>query len=370
MADKETVLHFGGNKRLLPRSGSDFYPELKDLCTRAGLEGSVSLVVLHNFPDLQAKDGLHVHTPQQNGVPISWHNSDKEGLRVLLSGHNGLDKHELHKRLLGARSVPDEKDKKSMPKPPDIDAVLSKILGEEPSSQEAEPRETLVATEAKSEEVVAPTAEMETKPTWRAWTRTPSCTNKFFDNTDNTGLFLLEIAAQANQQGELSTKDCVAILRKEFGFFTVEHSDVKRRVEYNEPYGVLTRLVMQDLLMISRSSYRQLTTKAHELLGENEKGVEQLKPKEASPETPTMLVSTMLDKLTAFARRVEAAEAKRTRLCELDARRAEIAEQQRALQDELDRVVAEIEPLAVALQEPSVKADEAAYATVEMLFKE
>ena len=370
MADKETVLHFGGNKRLLPRQGSQFFPELQELCTRAGLEGSVSLTILHNFTDLQAKEGFHVHTPQQNGVPISWHNSDKEGLRVLLSGHNGLDKHELHKRLLGARSVPDEKEKKSMPKPPDIDAVLSKILGEEPSSQEAEPRETLVATEAKSEEVVAPTAEMETKPTWRARTRTPSCTNKFFDNTDNTGLFLLEMAAQANQQGELSTKDCVAILRKEFGFFTVEHSDVKRRVEYNEPYGVLTRLVMQDLLMISRSSYRQLTTKAHELLGEDEKGVEQLKPKEASPETPTMLVNTMLDKLTALARRVEAAEAKRTRLCELDARQVQIIAQQRALEVELGQVVAEMQPLVTALQDRSVKDDEAAYAAVEMLFKE
>lgn len=252
-------------------------------------------------------------------------------------------------------------------KPPPTADVLAKILGEGNSShQEAEPQETLAA-ETEPEEAAAPAVEMEVKPVLPIWTRTPSCTTKFFDNTDNTGLFLLEMAAQANQQGELNTNECVAILRREFGFLTVEYSDTKRRFEYNEPYGVLTRLVTQEFLAKGPKLYR-LTEKARELLGE--KVEPQPEPEEVAPETPTLLVSTMLDKLTALAQRVEAAEAKRKKLAELEARRSEIFEQQRLLQDELDRVVAEIEPLALALQDPSVKADEAAYAAVEILFKE
>lgn len=364
--DKKVALHFGGDKRLLPRQGSSFFPELAELCTRAGLHGSVSFVILHNYTDLQSREGLHVHTPQVNGVSVSWHSSDKEAVRVLLNGHNGLNKRELHELLLKACVTTKEG---KVPKPPETTAeVLAKILGEEDSSQGSETQEVHVETEP---EEAAPPAEPEVKPPLLSFAYTPSQTTKFFDDSRNIGLFLLEMAVQANSEGELSTTDCVAILRANFGFLSVEYSDTKRRYEYNEPYGVLGRLVSQELLAKSPKLYR-LTEKARELLGEEkvEPPAEPEKPAEVAPETPTQLVSTMLDKLTALAQRVESAKAKRARLCELDARQVEIIAQQRALEIELGQVVAEMQPLVTELQDRRVKDDEAAYAAVEMLFKE
>lgn len=360
----DVQLRFKGDKRYLPRQGSQFFPELTALCRRAGLLGTVSVGVLNNYTDLRTQEGMHVNTPRKNGVPVSWHNSDKEAVQVLIPGYNGMDIHTLYEHLLKACG---ETQEMPMPKSLETDAVLSKILGEEPSSQEAEPQGTLAA-EAGPEEAAAPAAKPEVNP-MLPWTRTPSCTTKFFDNTDNTGLFLLEMAARANQQGELSTSECVAILRREFGFLTVKYSDSKRRVEYNEPYGVLTRLGTQEFLAKGPKFYR-LTQKARELLGEKVEPQPEERPEEAAPETPIQLVSTMLEKLTALAQRVEAAKAKRTRLCELDARQVEIIAQQRALEIELAQVVAEMQPLVTDLQDRRVKDDEAAYAAVEMLFKE
>lgn len=361
---KNVLFRFKGNKRHLPRQGSQFFPELTDLCRRAGLLGTISVGILNNYTDLRTQEGLHVNTPRRNGVPVSWHNSDKEAVQVLITGYNGMNKHELYQLLLKACG---ETQEKSMPKPPDTDAVLDKILGGETSSQEAESQETLVATEGEPTEIVAPT-EPAAKPTWPE-PLSPSQATLFFTDPDNTRLFLLEIAGKANSEGELSTADCVAILRNDFGFPKVEYADEKRRSEYNEPYAVLSRLIDQGLLIKGEKRYRRLTPKARELMGEQVVQQPEEKPEEAAPETPAMLVSDMLNRLTALAQRVEAAKAQREQLAELDARRVEIVEQQRALQDELDRVVAEIEPLALALQDPSVKADEAAYAAVEILFK-
>lgn len=363
--DKKVALHFGGDKRLLPRQGSSFFPELAELCTRAGLHGSVSFVILHNYTDLQSREGLHVHTPQVNGVPVSWHSSDKEAVRVLLNGHNGLGKSELHELL--SRACGTAKEGK-VPKQPETADVLAKILGEENSSQGSEPQETLATTEAEPEEA-APPAEPEVKSPLQSFAYTPSQTTKFFDDSRNIGLFLLEMAVQANSEGELSTTDCVAILRANFGFLSVEYSDTKRRYEYNEPYGVLGRLVSQELLAKSPKLYR-LTQKARELLGEK------VEPQPEPPTEPVIVqytpvgsVGDIASAFKALTERILELGRKSEQVFSLNVRRAQIVAEQLRLQNELDEIQAQMEPLAAALQDPSVDEDRAAYEAIAKLFK-
>ena len=234
---RPTRLKFCGRKILLPYEAHEIRTELRRLCDGAQLDDVVRIHVRTCFTGIVTHPGVYVHRPKRSGVPLTWEGGDNWHVYMLLYC-DGVSEFELYRRLttpqVALNGTPPTGEAVAMAKASDPQEMLAKILEGPPAASIIEPSPQTPVTIAPSE---TPEAQRErVLHPYRA-------VNEFTSNTQRVDEFLAAIAKLADEQGIISTRECIRVLREDFGFPKgIAYPDRNRRGEYNMPYSALTQL--------------------------------------------------------------------------------------------------------------------------------